>query len=66
MRAYVINLHESKSKSTHWIALYLTGNNIICFDSFGVKHIPKEIKKFTRNQNTKINTFRIQTYHLIM
>ena len=44
--AYVINLDEFKSIGTHWIALYVNGNNIIYFDSFGVEHIPKEIKKF--------------------
>ena len=26
---YVINLHEFKSIGTHWIALYVNGNNII-------------------------------------
>ena len=48
---YVINLDEYKSIGTHWIALYVNGNNIIYFDSFGVEHIPKEIKKF---KGTKI------------
>ena len=41
--ACVINLDEYKSIETHWIALYVNGNNIIYFDSFGVEHIPKEI-----------------------
>ena len=45
--AYVINLDEYKSIGTHWIALYVNGNNIIHFDSFGVEHILREIKKFT-------------------
>ena len=46
-QAYVINLDEYKSIRTHWIALYLNGNNKrasqdeIYFDSFGVEHIPK-------------------------
>ena len=44
--AYVINLDEFKSIGTHWIALYVNANNIIYFDSFGVEHIPEEIKKF--------------------
>ena len=44
-RAYVINLDEFKSIGTHWIALCVN-NNVTYFDSFGVEHIPKEIKKF--------------------
>ena len=31
---------------THWIALYVKNNVITYFDSFGVEHIPKEIKAF--------------------
>ena len=42
--AYVINLEEFKSIGTHLIALYVNGSNIIYFDSFGIEHIPKEIK----------------------
>ena len=41
--AYVTNHDEVKSIGTHWIALYVSGNNIMYFDSFGVGHIPKEI-----------------------
>ena len=48
--AYVINLDEYESIGTHWIALYVNGNNMY-FDSFGVEHIPEEIKKFIRNKN---------------
>ena len=39
---YVINLDEFKSLGTHQIALYVN-NNVTYFDSFGVKHVPKEI-----------------------
>ena len=28
-RAYVINLDEFKSIGTHWVSLYLNGNNVI-------------------------------------
>ena len=41
--AYVINLHEYKSIGTHWIALYVNGNNATYFDSIGVENIQKEI-----------------------
>ena len=45
-RVYLINLDEFKSIGTHWIVLYVNGNNIIYFDSFGAEHVPKATKKF--------------------
>ena len=39
--AYVINLYEYKSAWTHWIALYVNGDNMICFNSFGDEQVPK-------------------------
>ena len=48
--AYVINLDEYSDIGTPWIALWVN-NNVIYFDSFGVEHIPKEIKKFIDNKN---------------
>ena len=36
------------------------------FDSFGVKHIPKEIKNFINNKNMITNIFRIEAYDSIM
>ena len=41
---YVVNLDEYKSIETHWIALYVNGDNVTYFDSFGGEHTPKEIK----------------------
>ena len=61
--AYVINLDEYESIVTHWIVLYVNHNNVTYFDSFGVKHIPKEIKKSVRNKNILTNIYRIQTYN---
>ena len=46
---YIINLDEDESIGTHWIALYVNGNNIIYSDSFEVKHIPKEFKRLIEN-----------------
>ena len=68
--AYVINLGEYSDIGTHWIALYVKNNDITYFDSFGVEHIPKEIKTFinrpsssaSQNKNIKTNIFRIQAY----
>ena len=69
---YVINIHKFKSIGTHWIALYVNGNNrrascdAIYFDSFEVEHIPEEIKKFIGNKNIITNICRIQAYDSIM
>ena len=60
---YVINLDKFKSIGTHWIALYMNGNNILYFDSFGVKHIPKEIKKIIGDKNVIRNIF-IECKHI--
>ena len=58
--AYVINLDEYSDIRTHRIALYVFNNNVTYFDSFGVQHIPKEIKKFISNKNIKTNSVRTQ------
>ena len=63
---YVINLDEYSDIGTHWIALYVKNNDITYFDSFGVEHIPKEIKAFIKNKNVKTNIFRIKAYDSIM
>ena len=42
--AYVTNLDEYRDIGTHWIALFCEKNEIVYFDSFGVEHIPEEIK----------------------
>ena len=36
------------------------------FDNFGVKYIPKEIKKFIENKNIVTNIYRIQAYNSIV
>ena len=57
---YVINLDEYADVGTHWIALYVSNNEIIYFGSFGVEHVLTEIKKFNGHKNIKTNIFRIQ------
>ena len=64
--AYVINIDEYYDIGTHWITLYVNNKTVTYFDSFGIEHIPKEIKKFIGNRNIISNIYRIQNYHLIM
>ena len=64
--AYVINLDEYSGIGTHWIALYVNKKTVIYFDSFGIEHISKEVKKFVNNKNITANIFRIQTYDSLM
>ena len=49
-----------KCRFTHWIVLFCNRNKIVYFDSFGVKHVPEEVKKFIGNKNIKANIFRVQ------
>ena len=58
--AYVINLDEYADVETHWIALFCNRNKIVYFESFGVEHVPEEIKKFFENKNIKANIFQVQ------
>ena len=66
--AYVINLDEFKSIGTYQIALYVNINNgrisydTIYFDSFGVTHIPKEIKKIIESKIVVTNIYRIKYF----
>ena len=64
--ASIINIVEYSDIETHWIALYVLNNDVTYFDSFGVEHIPKEIRTFFGNKNIKTNIFRIQVYDTIM
>ena len=63
---YVINIDEHSDIGTHWIALYTLNNNVTYFNSFGVRHIPKEIKIFIDKSTVVTNIFRIQAYDLVM
>ena len=63
--AYVINFDEY-AVGTHCIALYVKDNEITYFASFGVKPVPKEIKKFIGHKNIEINITRIQAGNSIM
>ena len=63
--SYVIILDEYADVGAHWI-VYVKNNEIIYLDSFGVEHVPKEIKRFIGHKNIKTNIFRIQADNSIM
>ena len=48
--AYVRNLYEYADVGTHWIVLFCKRNEIVYFDSFGVEHVPEEIKDLIGNK----------------
>ena len=54
--AYVMNFDEYADVGTHWIALFCNRNGIIYFNSFGVEHIPKEIKEFIDRHSSNSST----------
>ena len=64
--AYVINLDEYSDIETHWIALYVNNKTVTYFDSFGIEHIPNEVKKFISNRNLISNIYRIQNHDSVM
>ena len=59
--AYVINLDEYSHIGTLWVELYVNNKTATYFDSFGVEHIPKEIKKFINNKKIIANIYKIMT-----
>ena len=63
--AYVINLDECSDTETHWVALYVQNNDVTYCDSFGVEHIPKEIRILMGNESIK-KKFRIQEHDSTM
>ena len=55
--AYVVNLDEYHDIGTHWVALHVNNKTVTYFDSFGIEHIPKEIKNLLMiYKNNKYNS----------
>ena len=61
-----MNLDEYSDIGTHWIALYVNNKTVTYFDSFGIEHVPEEVKKFIGNRNIITNIYRIQNYDSVM
>ena len=66
----ITNTDEYSDIVTYWIALYVNAQAITYFDSFGIEHIPKEIKTFLERSTDKFTTvtniFRIQAYDSVV
>ena len=62
----MINLDEYADVGTHWITLFCNRSEIVFFDSFGVEHVPEEIKEFVGNKNIIANIFRVQANISVM
>ena len=63
---YVIKLDEYADVGTHGIALFGNRSEIVYFDSFGVEHVPEEIKEFFGSKNIIANIFRVQANDSVM
>ena len=64
--ACVINLDEYSDIGTHWVALYVNIKTATYFDSFGIEHIPKEIRVFIGDKDIISSICKIQSYDSIM
>ena len=53
---YVIR-RSTNQIGTQCITMYVNGNNVTYFDSFGVEYIPKEIKKLIGNKSITTNIY---------
>ena len=64
--AYVINLDKYADVGTYCIAVFCNKNEIVYFDSFGVKHVREEIKELIGNKNIKANIFQVQANNSVI
>ena len=64
--ACVINLDEYADVGTHWVPLFCNRSEIVYFDSFGVEHVPEEIKELIGTKNIIEKIFRRQANNSVM
>ena len=64
--SYIIHLDEYSDIGTHWMALYLNNKTAVYFNSFGIEHIPKEVRVFIGDKDIIASIYRIQSYDSIM
>ena len=64
--ACVINFDKYVDAGGHWIALFCKKSEIVYYDTFGVEHVPEEIKEFVGNKNIIANIFQVQKNNSVM
>ena len=64
-RAYIIILMSMINRNS-LDGIICGCKNVTYFDSFGVENIPKEIRKFIRNENITTDIYRVQVYDSII
>ena len=47
-------------------SINVNDKTVTYFDSFGIEHIPNEVKKFISNRNLISNIYRIQNHDSVM
>ena len=65
------NYHQNAPRSNadvgiHRTALFCNRSEIVFFNSFGIEHVPEEIKKFAGSKNIKANILRVQANNSVM
>ena len=58
--AYVINLHDKKSKATRWVSLSIDRDTAVYFYSVGIEYIPQEVLSKIKDEAITCNIFRKQ------
>ena len=46
--------------------LFCNRNETLYFNSFGVEHVPEEVKEFVEDKNIKADIFRVQANDSVM
>ena len=65
------NYHQNAPRSNADVginrtALFCNRSEIVFFNSFGIEHVPEEIKKFAGSKNIKANILRVQANNSVM
>ena len=60
----IVNLSREGEIGTHFIAIIISSNQILYFDSFGIQNTNDDIKKYLKKYKRKISYSKNQIQHL--